>query len=82
VRRAWLRRGAGGARGGRGHLASLAGSHAPTTIRRRLPAAGATARLLLFGFVEAPRRSELVALRIEDVGVVGCSIAVAAAILT
>jgi integrase len=31
------------------------------------PAAGATARWLLFGFVGALRRSELVALRVEDV---------------
>ncbi len=110
------------------YLASLADSHAPTTIRRRLSALGkmhrfndlawnpahrdiqgplqgalrrsgrpvqkaaaltlpmlrqllatcdASARgrrdraLLLFGFVGALRRSELVALRVEDVGIVG-----------
>ena len=109
------------------YLASLAGSHAPTTIRRRLSALGKmhrfndlawnpahrdiqgplqgalrthgrpvqkaaaltlpmlrqilascdeTARgrrdraLLLFGFVAALRRSELVSLRVEDVGIV------------
>jgi integrase len=91
------------------YLASLADSHAPATIRRRLSALGKMHRfndpawnpahrdiqgplqgalrsllatcdesargrrdraLLLFGFVGALRRSELVALRVEEVGIV------------